>query len=89
MSSTWATTHDSGADLELGNIWLVVVSHWHALLLILFVGPHVGRIVTWWQLVIASSLVLRILSTNRLANIELVRRITELRCTISDLKWLR
>ena len=77
-SAPRATTHDSGADLELGDIWLVVVSHRHALLLILLVCPHVGSIVSWWQLIIASSLVLRILSTDWLADIELVRWIAEL-----------
>ena len=61
------------------DIGLVVVSHWHALLLILLVSSHIIWIATRWQLIIASALVLRALAiTYGLADVKLVWRITKL-----------
>ena len=78
--ATWtATTDDSGADLKLWDIGLVVVSHWHALLLILLVSSHIVRIAARWQLIIASALVLGALAISYgLADVELVWWIAKL-----------
>lgn len=65
--------------MELWDIGLVVVSHWHALLLILLVSSHIIWIATRWQLIIASALVLRALAiTYGLADVELVWWIAKL-----------
>jgi hypothetical protein len=40
----WASSLDLGADLELGDIRLIVVDHRHARLLILLVRPYISRV---------------------------------------------